>query len=90
MKPLYGEDMVSITVQIDDSVMEALRAKAEERGSTVPEMLADLVTAAATGDNGFMLTAEQERGFIEADNAVERGEWFSKDQVLADLKALGR
>jgi hypothetical protein len=56
----------------------------------VPEVLADLAAAAATGDNGLMLTAEQEGAFIEADEAVERGEWFSKDQVLADLKALGR
>jgi hypothetical protein len=82
--------MVSVTVQIDDGVMEALRAKAEERGSTVPELLADLAAAAAGGEHGLVLTAEQEDALIEADDAVERGEWFSKDQVLADLKALRR
>ena len=87
---LYNQQMVSVTVQIDDGVMEALRAKAEERGSTVPELLADLAAAAATSEHGLVLTAEQEDALIEADEAVERGEWFSKDQVLADLKALRR
>jgi hypothetical protein len=87
---LYNQHMVSVTVQIDDGVMEALRAKAEERGSTVPELLADLAAAAAGGEHGLVLTAEQEDALIEADEAVERGEWFSKDQVLADLKALRR
>jgi predicted transcriptional regulator len=81
--------MVNVTLRIDDSVMEALRAKAEKRGSTVPEMLADLAAAVA-GDGGVMFTDEQEDALIDADAAVERGEWFSKDQVLADLKALRR
>jgi len=85
----YNQQMVSVTVQIDDLVMEALRAKAEERGSTVPELLADLA-AAATSQHDLVFTAEQEDALIEADDAVERGEFFSKEQVMADLKALRR
>ena len=85
----YNQQMVSVTVQIDDLVMEALRAKAEERGSTVPELLADLA-AAVTSQHDLVFTAEQEDALIEADDAVERGEFFSKEQVMADLKALRR
>jgi predicted transcriptional regulator len=82
--------MVNVTVQIDDDVMEALRAQASARGSTVAEWLAGLATAAVTSEAGIAFTPEQEDALFEADEAVERGEWFSKDQVLADLKALRR
>ena len=83
----YNGDMVS-TVQLNDDVMKKLEARAAEEGTTVPEVIAKFVNN--DSDEGVTLTAEQQAIVEAADEAVERGEWFSKEQILAELKAVRR
>lgn len=82
----YNGDMVS-TVHLNDDVMKKLEARAAEEGTTVPEVIAKFVN---DDDQRVTLTAEQQAIVEAADEAVERGEWFSKEQILAELKAVRR
>lgn len=80
--------MVSITVQLDDDVMQKLQARAVEEGTTVSEIIAQLVSA--QDDDGIELSAEQEQAIVDADAEVERGEWVSAEDAIAQLRAHSR
>lgn len=84
---LYNEPMVSVTVNLDEDVMEKLAARAASEGTTVPVLIAQIVSS---GDDGIALTAEQEQAIIEADAEVDRGEWVSAEEALAQLRARPR
>lgn len=84
----YHVGMVSITVQLDDDVMQKLQARAVEEGTTVSEIIAQLVSA--QDDDGIELSAEQEQAIVDADAEVERGEWVSAEDAIAQLRAHSR
>ena len=79
--------MVSVTVNLDEDVMEKLAARAASEGTTVPVLIAQIVSS---GDDGITLTAEQEQAIVEADAEIERGEWVSAEDALAQLRARPR
>jgi hypothetical protein len=49
------------------------------------------VTVVTRGaDEGFVLTSAQEDALLESIAQIERGEYFSLDEVLASLPAISR
>jgi predicted transcriptional regulator len=79
--------MVSVTVNLDGDVMERLAARAASEGTTVPALIAQIVSS---DDDGIVLSAEQEQAIVEADTEIDRGEWVSAEDALAQLRARPR
>ena len=81
--------MVSLTINLDDSVMQRLRNQAAERGVSVDKLLAAGVQLLLdTADANVELTDAEVAKIEAADAEIDRGEFVSHDEVMRQLKAL--
>ena len=79
--------MKTQTIEIDDSTASALEQRAAERGVTVPELVAELVTIAVspvTADAGEIAELDRRWKAFEAQDSVA-----SNDEVVRWLQTWG-
>lgn len=82
------DPMVTMTVRVDDVVLERIRALAELHGRSLAEVAEDLLGSLAVA--GPELDDEDEQKLFEASEELARGEHVSEDKVFAALRALRR
>ena len=79
--------MKTQTIEIDDSTASVLKQRAAERGVTVPELVAELVTIAvspAAADAGEIAELDRRWKAFEAQDSVA-----SNDEVVRWLQSWG-
>ena len=86
MAERYSWGMVTVSVPINDELLERLRALAERTGLTVEQAAAELLESLA-GDEGIELTEEQEAALEAADAEIDRGDFVTAEELFAKLRA---
>jgi hypothetical protein len=90
----YHWSMVSLTVNVNEAFLAKLKSDAEAEGKDVGELLVALAERAHAAhiagdddDGGYVLSPEEEQRLIDADAAIDRGEFFTLEQMRAQMKA---
>lgn len=79
--------MVSVVVNLNEELLDKLRARAEAAGKDVGTVAADLLAEVVDEDGGYVLSDEEEAALAEGDAAIDRGEYITLDEMRARLKA---
>ena len=83
--------MVSVVMNMDETLLEKLKAKAEAEGKDVSDVAVELLAERfADDEHGYDLTDAQDQRLIDASAAMDRGEFHSAADVMAELKAATR
>ncbi len=88
--------MASLT--LNEDVMKKLQVRANKRGLSVPELIADFAEDGDDDDDGddsdgagrFVLTPEIEAKLDVAVREIERGEFVSAEEAMRQLRAQSR
>ena len=83
----YHPAMKTQTIEVDDDTATALKRRAAERGVTVPELVAELVTLAASSaeaESDDIVELDRRWKAFEAQDSV-----VSNDQVVRWLRTWG-
>ncbi len=78
-----------VTMSIPDDVHAQLKQLAEQRGSSIEDVIAELAYAARSNDE-YQLTPEQEAEVVAGMDELERGDTVSGEEVMEKLRALRR
>ncbi|MCC7069720.1 MAG: hypothetical protein IT383_00255 [Deltaproteobacteria bacterium] len=78
--------MVTMSIPVNEELLERLRALAQETGRTVEQAAAELLESLAS-DEGIELTEEQETALEAADAEIDRGDFVTAEELLAKLRA---
>jgi hypothetical protein len=81
--------VVGVVVNMNQATLAKLKEQAEAEGKAIGDFVGELLACIVddASDGGFVLSAEQEQQLIDADAAIERGEYFTLEQMRAAMKA---